>query len=95
MIRLPPRQRPPLWAAGYPTVSHMLEHGIWTTEGYLGAGIGLESRKETSRGKRCFKGQGSGVEGDMLHEKGRKDSGGQRTRSRGENMGARIHRSNF
>lgn len=63
IIRLPRRQRPPLWPAGYLAVSHMPEHGIWTTEDYLGAGIGLESRKETSRGKRCFKGHGSGVWG--------------------------------
>lgn len=50
----------------------MLEHRIFITEGYLGAGIGLESRKETSRGKRCFKGRGSGAGGDVLYEKGRK-----------------------
>lgn len=73
----------------------MLEHRIWTTEGYLGAGIGLESRKETSGGKRCFKEHGVGG-GDVLYEKGKKGSGGQRTGSRGmgKNMGARIHRSN-
>lgn len=65
----------------------MTEHGIWTTEGYLGAGLGLESRKETSRGKRCFKGHGSGVGGDMLYERGRKDSGRQRTEGWGRTWG--------
>lgn len=54
MIRLPRRQRPPLWAAGYPAVSHMTEHGIWTTEDYLGEGIGLKSRKRDLKREEVF-----------------------------------------
>lgn len=54
----------------------------------------VEKRPQEKRG--VSKSMGVGWGGDVLYEKGRKDSGGQRTGSRGmgKNMGARIHRSN-
>lgn len=52
----------------------------------------VEKRPQEERGVSKSMGRG----GDVLYEKGRKGSGGQRTGSRGmgKNMGARIHRSN-
>lgn len=53
----------------------------------------VEKRPQEERGVSKSMGVGGG---DVLYEKGRKGSGGQRTASRGmgKNMGARIHRSN-